>query len=232
MAIDLTLPVEERTQIIVNPNEYINNSTINRGNSRLLTNDKQLRDWIENVSGAIYNLQEAIGTILGMGVGTGIIATTGAIIFGAFNADRIATYYNTSTGPSGLIKDSGYTVNDVIYATNTRVQVSTGLTPGASQLALTPADNGKVFIDESQSTFQYNLPTVSAGIFYTFIKATSATLNVYSSNNKIADSSVGGSISNATSSENYATLRLLGYIGSTGTSGWVIEGAHGTWTTS
>lgn len=231
MSIELVLPIEEKTQVIVNSNEYINSSTVNRGHSRLLTNDIQLRDWITALSGQIDNLNQTVATILGMGGGSGIIATTGAVIFGAFNTDRLASYYSDGTGPSGLIKDSGYTVNDIIYANQTRTNVYTGVTPGSPQYNLTTADNGKVFIDDSVSTFNYNLPALTGGVFYTFVKLTSATLSLKAqSDSTIADSPLGGYIENTTTSETYATIRILG-VDSALSSVWVIEGGHGTWTT-
>ena len=231
MSVELILPVEERTQVIVNSNEYINSSTINRGHSRLLTNDIQLRDWLEILSGEINNLNGIIATILGMGGGSGIIATTGAVIFGAFNDTRLASYYGSGVGSTGLIADSGYSVNDIIYATNTRTNVYTGVTPGSPQYDLTTADNGKVFVDDSVNSFNYNLPTLTGGVFYTFVKLTSAALYIKAqSDSTIADSPLGGHIQNTTT-EPYATIKIIG-VDSALSSVWVIEGGHGTWTTT
>jgi hypothetical protein len=219
--IELILPVEDQNKIIVSNNEFINNSTINRGHLRLLINDKQLRDWIAYLSGEVDNLE----SLINFGGGTG-----GSVnVYGLYNQDSIVTFYADGNGPSGWIRDSGYTINDLLYQSTFRVQVVHTV---GSPYTITPSDNYKIFVDESASSFTYNLPAVSAGLCYTFVKNTAATLSIKAFvGEKIADSSIGGYFTDSTSTENYATVTLLG-IKTGSTSKWVVEGAHGTWITS
>jgi len=99
---------------------------------------------------------------------------------------------------------------------------------------LTADMSGQIFTNTgSTGTLTFDLPTLTGattrGLCYTFVKLTDDNLVIdAAAGDYIADSSSGGTITNATAAEAYAQITLV----SVADDMWAIEGAMGTWTTA
>jgi len=118
--------------------------------------------------------------------------------------------------------------------TKRKVTAVNGVSP-ATPYTLTANMSGQVFTTYGAGVaVTFNLPTIVdddedyKGVFFTFVKLASSALHVQvAAGERVADSNASGTVCNATS-ETYATVTVV----SVANSQWMIEGAHGTWTTT
>jgi hypothetical protein len=150
----------------------------------------------------------------------------------------------------GLMKANGSgTVSAAMAGVDYAVPGS-GTTPGGTSVSssgmnivtITTVLSEQTFVQTGTATNTYNLPTgdLSASIApdtpplkYTFVKNSANALTIGAGpGNAIADSSAGGSITDSTSTETYATITLQLVSSASSVNLWAVVGAHGTWQTA
>jgi hypothetical protein len=111
----------------------------------------------------------------------------------------------------------------------------TAITQASSPYTLSAFQSGQIFTTAgATAAVQFNLPTIVnddddyKGVWFTFVKLTAYNLVIDAQAGEyIANSSASGQVQNTTAAQTYATITLV----SVSNTQWMIEGAHGTWTT-